>query len=367
MAARRSKGSGSIRKLPSGRWQARFLGPDGVMHAAPATFDAKVDAQAWLNQQRQDVTDGDWTPPVKASVVGGLSLDAYFAEWLADKDHVKASTADLYRSQYERLVKPVLGSRPLSRIRPVDVEAWRKGLDPTKVTQRNQVYALLRQVMQSAVDRGLIPVNPVEQRRQAHAPRAEHVILTPKQIGELAAAMPEFYRAMVLLSAWCGFRFGEITALTRRDVDLERGRISVQRAVMRSDEGRVLDDTKSWAGRRIVTIPPNILDAVQDHLDDYVEADSGALLFPGDHGGFMAPSTLYRHFYAARKAIGLPTLRWHHLRHTAGTLAAQAGGTLKEVQDRLGHSTAQAAMRYQHTAAERDTQLAGRLAALAEA
>jgi integrase len=363
---RRSKGAGNIRKLPSGRYQARYTGPDGVMRSAPHTFEAKIDAQAWLRHQREQVADGDWTPEPKVARVRGTTLDAFFADWLADKDHVKQSTRDLYADQYDRLVKPVIGGKAISRITAADVDKWRASLPPKAVTQRNQVYALLRQVMQAATDGGLIAVNPVEQRKQAQVRRSEHVILTPGQIRELAQEMPEDYRAMVLLAAWCGFRFGEITALRRRDVDMARGRVSVQRAVMRTAEGRVVDDTKSWAGRRVVTMPATILPAVQHHLDTFVGEDGDALLFPAEHGGFLAPSTLYKPFYRARKAVGLAGLKWHHLRHTAGTLAAQAGGTLKEVQDRLGHSTVQAAMRYQHTVADRDEMVAARLAALDE-
>ncbi|MDA1006564.1 MAG: site-specific integrase [Actinomycetota bacterium] len=70
--------------------------------------------------------------------------------------------------------------------------------------------------------------------------------------------------------------------------------------------------------------------------------------------------------FTIRTAVGQPALHWHDLKHTAGTLAAQAGGTVKEVQDRLGHSTANAAMRYQHTAANRQQDLADRLAKMAD-
>ena len=39
---------GTIRKRANGRWQAYYMGPDQAFHRAPSTFEAKVDAEAWL-------------------------------------------------------------------------------------------------------------------------------------------------------------------------------------------------------------------------------------------------------------------------------------------------------------------------------
>jgi integrase len=78
----------------------------------------------------------------------------------------------------------------------------------------------------------------------------------------------------------------------------------------------------------------------------------------------MAPSTLYKVFYRARVSAGRPDLRFHDLRHTGAVLAAQTGATLAELMNRLGHSTAGAAMRYQHASADRDLVLAQKLSAL---
>ena len=96
--------------------------------------------------------------------------------------------------------------------------------------------------------------------------------------------------------------------------------------------------------------------------------EQDSLLFPAHHGGHLAPSTLYRRFYAAREKAGRPDLRFHDLRHTGATLAAMTGNvTLAELMARLGHATPAAAMRYQHAAAGRDEQIAEALSRIAEA
>jgi site-specific recombinase XerD len=91
--------------------------------------------------------------------------------------------------------------------------------------------------------------------------------------------------------------------------------------------------------------------------DDLIPANPYRI--PGSRNGeHMAPASLYKPWYRARENVGLPDLRWHDLRHFAGTTAAQTGATLAEVQGRLGHRTVQAVMRYQHAASGRDAEIA---------
>jgi integrase len=90
-----------------------------------------------------------------------------------------------------------------------------------------------------------------------------------------------------------------------------------------------------------------------------------ALLFPAADGtSHLAQSTFAKHWYPARKVAKREDMPWHALRHYGATRAALAGATLKELQDRLGHSTVAAAMRYQHTAG-RDAELAAKMSQLA--
>lgn len=115
--ARRTNGAGSIRKLPSGRLQARFRGPDGALVSAPQTFEARVDAEAWLSAQRRDLSDGIWREPTKAAnPVKAITLDAYFADWLAAKDDIRQGTRELYEGLWRRTIAPTIGSVALTRL-----------------------------------------------------------------------------------------------------------------------------------------------------------------------------------------------------------------------------------------------------------
>ena len=244
------------------------------------------------------------------------------------------------------------------------VKAWFEGLTLASTARKHQCE-LVHAIFNSAVDDEHIDVSPVRIKGAAKVVRKPMADFpSPAQIHLLADAMPsDKYRVMVLVSAWCGLRFGESTELRRKDVILDDEglplAIRVRRGVVRVDGEFIVGTPKSAAGVRDVVIPPHIRQDVADYLET-LPAKPDRLLFPGSRNGrHMAPSSLYKPFYRARAAVGLPApLRWHDLRHFSATTAAGTGATLAELQARLGHSTAAAAMRYEHAASGRDADIA---------
>jgi integrase len=171
---------------------------------------------------------------------------------------------------------------------------------------------------------------------------------------------------MVTLASWCVLRFGETVELRRGDIDLSAEVIRIRRAAVRTKQGGFEVTTpKSDAGQRDVAIPPHLIPTIEAHLSKYVGIKHDSLLFPNESGGHLQPSTLSRHWYKARAAARRPDLRWHDLRHSGAVLAAATGASLAELMSRLGHSTPQAAMRYQHAAQGRDREIAALLSKLA--
>ena len=366
VARKREAGSGALRKLPSGRWQARFRGPDDVMRPAPVTFDTKLDAAAWLRAQVDDVQTGTWAPADKSAATGSTTLKVYAESWLASRE-LKPRTRLLYRGLLDALILPDLADARLERITPTTVRHWYATLDPSTPTRRAHAYSLLRSIFTTAVSDDLVPANPCRI-RGAGSSRKVHTTKVAS-LGELEAivgAMPVRYRPMVLLAAWCGLRFGELAELRRSDVDLEARTIRVERAVTSRDGQVFVGDPKSQAGKRTVSLPPHLVPVLEEHL---ARTDPGgvALLFPAHRGGHLAPTTLHPHWKAAREAAGRPDLRFHDLRHTGATLAAATGATLADLMQRLGHSTSSAALRYQHAAADRDRAIAEALSGFATA
>lgn len=373
MAGKRGrKGFGYVRKLPSGRYQASYVGPDTARHNAPMTFQTKGDAEAWLGAERTLIASSTWTSPQDRAkptpAHSPITVGDYAASWLARRD-VRPRTRAHYQSLLDRQITPALGHVPLKALTPRMVADWHHQLDPRLKTLRAHAYGLLRSICATAVQEREIDANPCAIRGAGVTKRAVKIKpLTLAEMETLMAAMPERFRPMVALSVWCALRFGEVTELRRKDLDLRNGVIHVRRAVVRTDGGFLVGDPKSDAGKRDVAIPPHLIPMIRAHRDSLPMRGPDALLFPAADGvSHLAPSSLYRAFYPARAAAGRPDLRWHDLRHTGAVLAAQTGATLAELMGRLGHSTPQAALRYQHAAQGRDALIAKALSDIANA
>ena len=372
---------GQLRKLPSKRWQAFYTGPDTALHYASSTFETKMDAEAWLVDERRLIASDSWIAPAdRHHAVTAAKLGPYAEAWLADRP-LKPRTRQHYRSLLDKQILPALGDKPLTALSPATIRTWYSGLGTATPTLRAHAYGLLRTVLATAVQDGLISSNPCHIRGAGQSKRVHKIKpVTLAELEVLVENMPERYQAMTLLAAWCGLRFGELTELRRGDLDMRNGRIKIRRAVVRVGGKAVVGTPKSDAGIRDVAIPPHLIPILREHLADHVEFGRDALLFPGATGDHLTSSSLYGRapgtrdragrkltawgFYAARAAAGRPDLRWHDLRHTGAVLAAATGATLAELMARLGHSTSSAALRYQHAAQDRDAEIARKLSAM---
>lgn len=370
------RGYGTIRRLPSGRYQASYVGPDLLRHAGAHTFETRMDAEAWLAAERRlvDAPEG-WIPPKQRAqrVSGELTLSEYAQGALARRrvrgERLKPRTLALYQSLLDRVILPELGSHTLRTINRDDVARFYDALDPSHPTQRAHAYGLLSTVLGQAVAEGVISVNSCQIKGAGRTSRVRRI--EPASLDELAtivAAMPERLRLFVLLGAWCGMRYGELAELRRGDIDVGNGVLVITRAVVRVNGQDVVGTPKSHAGERVVAVPPHLLDLVRAHLDEHTAKGSDALLFhrPGTDR-HLIHTEVSKTFALARLQAGRADLRLHDLRHTGAVLAAQTGATLAELMARLGHSTPTAAMRYQHAARGRDGKIAAALSRMVEA
>lgn len=368
------RGFGHIRKLPSGRYQASYIGPDLARHTASTTFEDKDTATVWLSRERRHVESDDWQPPKhRAAAVNRDSFAVYSKAWVANrrtrKGPLKPRTKAHYVKLLDRVLIPAFGPVAVRNLTPEAVDAWFAGLPSATPTQNAHAYALLRAICKTAVEKKILAVNPCMITGGGNSdPKRKIETATLAQLETIVNAIPQRYKLMVLLASWCALRFGELTELRRSDLDIKNGVIKVRRGVVWVDSKPVVGAPKSNAGSRDVAIPPHLMPAVKAHLADMPVTGKDALLFPaaGDPRAHMRPATLAKVYYPARAAAGRDDLPFHGLRHTGATLAAQTGATLAELMSRLGHSTPAAALRYQHAARGRDAQIAMALSRLVE-
>jgi len=361
---------GQITKLPSNHYRARYTGPDARLHNAPHTFDTRLDAEAWLTDERRLISSGTWMSPLARTAQRragrALTFAGYANRWLEQRD-LKPRTRATYRSLLDRLILPTFAAVPLKEIGSEQVRDWYSSLDPSKKTLRAHAYGLLRAILETAVTDEKIAANPCHIRGAGTVKRAR--VIKPASLSELellVTSLPAKYQLMALLGSWCALRFGELIELRRRDIDLNNAVIHVRRGAVRANGKVIIDTPKSEAGVRDVAVPPHLVPFIREHVSANTSGGRDGLLFPAADGkSTLAPATLYRVYYRAREAAGRPDLRFHDLRHTGAVLAAQTGATLAELMGRLGHSTPGAALLYQHVAQGRDAQIASALSAMA--
>jgi integrase len=358
---------GSIRKLPSGRFQARYTGPDGLTYNAPVTFETRGDAEAWTAMRQSEVLREEWLP-AKAPKRQSTILRHYATDWIGARE-IKPKTQSHYQQLLDDHVLPMLGDSPIASITPQLVRTWHAKLGKLgQPTMRAHAYGLLRTIMGTAVSDGLIPTNPCQIRGAGTASRVIKIrAASLTELQTIVTTVPDRYRMLILLAAWCALRFGELTELRQKDIDLDKRVIHVQRGVVRVDGKAIVGTPKSEAGIRDVAIPPHLIELLREHISIHAEPGPDGLLFPARSGSHLAQASLAKVFYRARKAAGRDDLRFHDLRHTGAVLAAATGATLAELMARLGHTTPAAAMRYQHAAADRDQAIAAALSELATA
>lgn len=303
-------------------------------------FRTKRDAQAWADQLEVDKRKGAYVAPA----AGRVKLGEYAREWLASKHALKPST----RSRYQVVLDTALAryaDMPLGDISRQFVREWVASLSmemaPASV---HKTVGVLRQVLAMAVAENRLVTNPVDGVELPSVASVEQRFLTLEQLHRLAAAADE-HRALVYVLGTCGLRFGEVAELRWRDVDMKNLRLRVTRSVTLVDGRFVVGSPKNGKGRT-VSLPGFVAKMLASGEPD-------ALVFPDCSGGYMRGSNVRRRWWS--KAVADSRLfprtstggespvyefKLHELRHTAASLAIQAGANIKALQNMLGHESA---------------------------
>lgn len=370
---------GSVYKLPSGNWRARYTGRDGIRHSAPVTFGTKGAAKKWLEEEGKLYESEEWTSPKAREAERRRKLElekintfgAFCEEFLSD-GHLRPSTAQEYRRTLTKRVLPTFADRPLESITRHDLRAWHKAQPKSTPSANAAAYRYFRAVLNAAADDELMdPIRGIKSASKAK-PTRDPILATLDQLDVIEEAMPEPMRLIITLAYSSGLRQGELLELRRKDIDTKAGTITVRRAVSKNripDDpgvcpggcGRVIGDPKTDAGKRIVHLPESVLSALRAHMLKHAAKGADGLLFPGLKHCHTPVVTLQWHFKRAAETAGIPELRFHELRHAALSMAGAERATDTQLMHRAGHSNRAAMDIYQHATLEQDKQLADRL------
>lgn len=308
----------------------------------------KRDAEAKLAELLNDLNQGRFVEPSK------ITVGQWLEEWLETviKPTKRLRTYQTYQSVIENHLKPALGAIRLQQLRAADIQRYYNAseLSPTTLTQH---HAILASALKAATLQGLVARNvaslvvgkPHVKDQYADvlancwtAEEARRFLLVAKQAGPQEAA---FY-ALALDS---GMRKGELCGLKWEDVDLEAGKVSVVRQLVKGGAEPVFGPIKNGQPRTI-DISSRTVALLRKHRAHQLErklANGAAyhdygLVFAKDSGDPLQANNLgERQLDRLIKAAGVKRIRFHGLRHTCATLMLQAGVPAKVVQERLGH------------------------------
>jgi integrase len=319
-------------------YRVRFTDPDGRERSR--SFKKKALAADFAASTAHGVRAGTYVDP-KA---GRITVRTYLEAWRKEQAHHRPKTADSTETRFRTMVYPLLGDTPLSSVRPSTIRTWQSKLmaDFSPATIRG-VRGQVAGAFKDAVRDRLIPSTPFEGVKAPEVLREQIAPLTVKQVRAGQEAMPDRYRALLTLVAGTGLRAGEAWGLTRDRVDFDKMTVRVDRQLVGREAGGepIFGPPKTRAGTRTVPLPTKTAEALREHLRKY-PATPTQLMFRTARSGALTRTVWGMAWRPAAEAMGLPIGKGlHQVRHFYASALIAGGRSVKEVQERLGHASAQ--------------------------
>lgn len=341
---RRVRGEGSIRKRPSGLWEARCYGPSGrrLSYYGHTQREARSKLQDALHQMRL----GAFAEPDRQT------LAEFLASWLHTiQPTIKHSTHHSYSAMVAKhLADSRLARTPLLKVTPQAIQYHLRERQNVGYSARTVQYlrSILRQALGLAVRWGMVARNAAALADSPRVPKHEIEPLTPEQARRmLDTARSDRLYALYAVAVGLGMRQGEILALRWPDVDLGAATLSVRGTLTwRSGGGWEISEPKTERSRRVTSLPAPCVAALREHKVKQLEErliagqrwqDNG-LVFTTKIGTPLNQSRLLKEFRALLESAGLPRIRFHDLRHTCASLLLAQGVGPRQIMELLGHS-----------------------------
>lgn len=377
MAKKNAKGGGTIRQRPDGRWEARFtVGRDpgtGKQIQRSVYGSTQKEVRQKLAQAVAAVDNGTYQTPNRTTVSEWLN------EWLTTfcADKVKPLTLQSYQGIIKNHILPAVGAVELQAVKGTHIQKLYNAMTKAGLSGKTvkNVSAVLHKAFSIALKQGVIQANPCD---AAELPKVERHEITPLADDEiplfLSAIDSSPMRNAYALCLFAGLREGECLGLSWKQVDFERGRITIsqqlQREKVKGGRYYIAPSTKSGKPRTIEP-PPVAFEYLRaervKQMENLLKAgplwsNPDDLVFTDETGKHYAIFTFYRRFKVIAASIGRPDARPHDLRHTAATVAIASGADVKSVQDMLGHATASFTLNvYAHTSEQMMKDTAARM------
>ena len=366
---RAANGSGSIRKRevtrngkPYTYWEGRVtvdIDPiTGKQVQRTITGKTQKEVAQKMREIAVEVDQGTYKAPSMLTV--GDWLDIWMEEYLGS---VKPRTVESYQCQIKNHIRPQLGPIKLEALSTHMIQHFYNGLTKSGLSPKSVkiVHGVLHKALQQAVAISYLRFNPSD---VCVLPRVERKELHPldddaiHQFIETVKGHPHEF--LFLVTLFTGMRQGEVLGLKWEDVDFERGTVLVRRQlqkVMVQDKDRAKNGGKKYRYQfisvknsrwRKIAPAPIVMHWLKRQRGKQAEwrlhagpawEDTG-LVFTNELGSHLMTHTVYHNFKRVVTDMGLPTVRFHDLRHSYAVAAIKSGDDIKTVQGNLGHATA---------------------------
>ena len=353
MAKRRPSGDGMVRKREDGRWEGRIVvghksNGDSIFRYLSAGSQKELLAKLHRNiEEYRDVALRE-----ESKMPLGEWLDRWLEEYAAPS--VRPSTLEGYQGYVERNIKPYLGDKPVAKVTREDVQKLyrelqkngRKELHPEYGYQLSgatirRIHGVFHQAMDAAVRENLIARNPTEGITLPKKKTASKQILSDTQLERFQEEIraDSVWHDFFYTELTTGLRRGEICGLMWSDFDETHGTLSIRRTIHTQKGGRlVAGETKTGTGKRTIILPPSTAQLLAQRK----KYSYSQWIFPNPLRPEQpaSPGTAYNHLKTLLKRAGLPSIRFHDLRHTFATHALASGVDAKTLSGILGHTQA---------------------------
>jgi integrase len=332
-------------RLKGAVYMVSYRDPSGDQHTK--TFARRRDAESFARRVEVEKEDGRWSDPA----AGRVTVEDFWNHFLATSHHLRPTTRALYET-HSRYILEAFGTRKLSSIPKPDVKEFVSDLVLQGKGQATvvQVVKLLRRLLQVAVEEERIVRNPAQGVRVPQPTKRDARFLSAEEVDAIANETPVRYRTLVYFLAYTGVWIGEASAVRVRNLDLTARGNTRCGVLARGGRAEDTGDTKTRKGRA-VHVGPQLRQMLKEHLTKYGRPlDPESLVFTGDRNAQIRQNALRSRIFqpAARRAGIEPRPTVHDLRHTAASLMAKSGYTLREAQEELGHSHTTMTDRYTH-------------------
>jgi len=342
--AKRGHGEGSIYQRKDGRWAASITLEGGGRKTLYGATRKEVQEKLRiaLNEQKQGILA---TGPQQ-------TVKQYLEQWFEEvhKPTLRITSYARYRVLLRKHILPVIGHLQLQKLTPQQVQALysrkvNEGMAPKTI---QNMHGLLHKALDNAVKWGLVPRNVCDAVSTPRLPHHEIFPLTREQAQQFVAKIEGHQlEALLVFALVTGMREGELCALRWRDINFDDMTVQICRTVAHvTGYGYIENETKTAKGRRMIVLPPFLIDLLKQHRERQIQARLKAsdkwieknLVFCNRRGNHLHPNSLILRFHRLLREIGLPRIRFHDLRHSTATILLSMGVHPKIVQELLGHS-----------------------------